>query len=112
MAAVNSSCGVPPTIGGIALGLADGMVFFQNHCSCTLVMRWWSTPMAYGACLVATELGVNLQLVGVLTPERRKFMTMVLPHLFASGVNLLARKAEGDRFCGDAATALTPLECL
>ncbi|TXT38689.1 MAG: amino acid ABC transporter substrate-binding protein [Comamonadaceae bacterium] len=69
------------------------------------------------ARLVAAELGVKLQLVGVQTseraeavitgrvdmliatlsdtPERRKSMTLVLPHYYSSGVNLLARKAEG-----------------
>jgi polar amino acid transport system substrate-binding protein len=66
---------------------------------------------------VADHLGVKLKLVGVLTsertdavisgrvdmliatlsdtPERRQAMTLVLPHYYASGVNLLARKAEG-----------------
>jgi len=69
------------------------------------------------AQLVATELGVKLELVGVLTaervealtrgrvdmliatlsdtPERQKQMDLVLPHYYSSGVNLLARKTEG-----------------
>jgi polar amino acid transport system substrate-binding protein len=66
---------------------------------------------------VADHLGVKLKLVGVLTSERdeavvsgrvdlliatlsdtserRQTMTLVLPHYYASGVNLLSRKAEG-----------------
>jgi polar amino acid transport system substrate-binding protein len=66
---------------------------------------------------VAKDLGVKLKLVGVLTseriqavisgrvdlliatlsdtPERREALTLVLPHYYASGVNLLARKSEG-----------------
>lgn len=65
---------------------------------------------------VADHLGVKLQLVGVLTaerneavtsgrvdvliatlsdtPERRAAMALVLPHYYASGANLLARKSE------------------
>jgi polar amino acid transport system substrate-binding protein len=65
---------------------------------------------------VADHLGVKLQLVGVLTaeradavisgkvdmviatlsdtPERRVAMTLVLPHYYASGTNLLSRKSE------------------
>ncbi len=68
------------------------------------------------AKLVAEQLGVKLKLIGVLTserteavvsgrvdmliatlsdtPERRQAMTLVLPHYYASGVNLLARKSE------------------
>ena len=68
------------------------------------------------AQLVADHLGVKLKLVGVLTsertdavvsgkvdmliatlsdtPERQQAMTLVLPHYYASGVNLLARKSE------------------
>lgn len=68
------------------------------------------------ARLIAEKLGVKLKLVGVLTsertdavlqrkvdlliatlsdtPERRQAMTLVLPHYYASGVNLIARKSE------------------
>jgi len=68
------------------------------------------------AKLVADHLGVKLTLVGLLTserteavisgkvdmliatlsdtPERRQAMTLVLPHYYAAGVNLLARKRE------------------
>ena len=68
------------------------------------------------AKLIAQKLGVKLKLVGVLTsertdaviqhkvdlliatlsdtPERRQAMTLVLPHYYASGVNLIARKTE------------------
>lgn len=68
------------------------------------------------AKLIADKLGVKLRLVGVLTseradaviqrkvdlliatlsdtPERRQSMTLVLPHYYASGVNLIARKTE------------------
>jgi len=68
------------------------------------------------AKLIAAKLGVKLQLTGVLTsertdaviqrkvdlliatlsdtPERRQAMTLVLPHYYASGVNLLARKSD------------------
>jgi polar amino acid transport system substrate-binding protein len=68
------------------------------------------------AQLLADHLGVKLKLVGVLTseradavvsgkvdvliatlsdtPERRQIMTLVQPHYYASGVNLLARKSE------------------
>lgn len=70
------------------------------------------------AQLIADDLGVKLQLVGVQTadrleavtsgrvdvlvatlsdtPERRKQMNLVAPHYYSSGVNLLARK--GERF--------------
>jgi polar amino acid transport system substrate-binding protein len=66
---------------------------------------------------LAERLGVRLQLVGLLsaerlealehrrvdlllatlsdTPERRTRMTMVLPHYYASGVNILARRQAG-----------------
>ncbi|MDD4944761.1 MAG: transporter substrate-binding domain-containing protein [Rhodoferax sp.] len=69
------------------------------------------------ARLVAQELGVKLQLVGVQTsereeavvsgrvdmliatlsdtPQRRISMTLVQPHYYSSGVNLLARKSQG-----------------
>lgn len=72
---------------------------------------------------VADHLGVKLKLVGVLTsertdavttgrvdvliatlsdtPERRQAMTLVLPHYYASGVNLLARKSEGFKAWSD-----------
>lgn len=72
---------------------------------------------------VADHLGVKLKLVGVLTseradavisgrvdmliatlsdtPERRQAMTLVLPHYYASGVSLLARKAEGFKAWSD-----------
>lgn len=68
------------------------------------------------AKLIADKLGVKIKVVGLLTsertdavlqrkvdvliatlsdtPERRKAMTLVLPHYYASGVNLLARKSE------------------
>ena len=68
------------------------------------------------AQLLADHLGVKLKLVGVLTsertdavlggkvdvliatlsdtPERRQIMTLVQPHYYSSGVNLLARKSE------------------
>lgn len=68
---------------------------------------------------LADQLGVRLKLVGVLTSERidavrqgrvdvliatlsdtaqrREQLTLVEPHYYASGVNLLARKAEGLR---------------
>lgn len=68
------------------------------------------------AQLVADKLGVKLKLVGVLTseradaviqgkvdlliatlsdtPERRQAMTLVLPHYYSSGVNILARKSD------------------
>lgn len=68
------------------------------------------------AQLLADHLGVKLKLIGVLTsertdavvsgkvdvliatlsdtPERRQIMTMVEPHYYGSGVNLLARKSE------------------
>lgn len=66
---------------------------------------------------LATQLGVRLRLVGVLTadriemvdqrrvdvliatlsdtPERRQRMTLVLPHYYASGTNILARRQFG-----------------
>ncbi len=72
---------------------------------------------------VADHLGVKLKLVGVLTseradavtsgrvdmliatlsdtPERRQAMTLVLPHYYASGVSLLARKTEGFKAWSD-----------
>ncbi|MFC5498079.1 transporter substrate-binding domain-containing protein [Caenimonas terrae] len=75
------------------------------------------------AQLVAADLGVALELVGVLTaervdavtsgrvdmliatlsdtPERRKQMDLVLPHYYSSGVNLLARKSENFRDWAD-----------
>lgn len=68
------------------------------------------------AQLLADHLGVKLKLIGVLTsertdavvsgkvdvliatlsdtPERRQIMTLVQPHYYGSGVNLLARKSE------------------
>lgn len=68
------------------------------------------------AQLLADHLGVKLKLVGLLTsertdavingkvdvliatlsdtPERRRIMTLVEPHYYGSGVNLLARKSE------------------
>lgn len=68
---------------------------------------------------LAARLGVRLKLVGVLsaernpalerrridvviatmsdTPERRQRVTLVLPHYYASGVNILARKDAGFR---------------
>lgn len=68
------------------------------------------------AQLLADHLGVKLKLIGVLTsertdavvsgkvdvliatlsdtPERRRLMTLVEPHYYGSGVNLLARKSE------------------
>jgi polar amino acid transport system substrate-binding protein len=74
------------------------------------------------AQLLADHLGVKLKLVGVLTsertdavlggkvdvliatlsdtPERRQIMTLVEPHYYASGVNLLARKSEHFREWG------------
>jgi polar amino acid transport system substrate-binding protein len=71
------------------------------------------------ARLVAQDLGVKLELVGLLTaerveavrsgrvdmviatlsdtPERRQQMALVKPHYYSSGVNLLARKSENFR---------------
>jgi polar amino acid transport system substrate-binding protein len=71
---------------------------------------------------LADQLGVKLKLVGLLTsertdavvggkvdvliatlsdtPERRQIMTLVQPHYYASGVNLLARKSEHFRDWG------------
>ena len=71
------------------------------------------------AANLAERLGVSLELVPLLTaerlpaieqrrvdlvlatlsdtPERRQRMTMVLPHYYASGVNVLARKSAGFR---------------
>lgn len=65
---------------------------------------------------IATDLGVKLELVGVLTaeridavksgqvdiliatltdtPERQKELNLILPHYYSSGVNLLTRKSE------------------
>ncbi|WP_377413923.1 MULTISPECIES: transporter substrate-binding domain-containing protein [unclassified Ramlibacter] len=72
---------------------------------------------------LAARLGVRLRLVGLLsaerqealeqrrvdlllatlsdTPERRKRMAMVLPHYYASGVNILARRQWSFREWGD-----------
>lgn len=72
---------------------------------------------------LAERLGVRLELVGLLTaerlpalaqrrvdlllatlsdtPERRDRLTLVLPHYYASGVNVLARKSAGFRAWSD-----------
>ena len=72
---------------------------------------------------LATRLGVELELVGLLTaeriaaveqrqvdvliatlsdtPERRERMTLVEPHYYSSGVNILARKSEGFKTWSD-----------
>jgi len=76
-------------------------------------IKGWEPDLAQ---TLADHLGVKLKLVGVLTsertdavlggkidvliatlsdtPERRQLMTLVQPHYYASGVNLLARKSE------------------
>lgn len=75
------------------------------------------------AASLAERMGVRLELVPLLTaerlpaieqrrvdlvlatlsdtPERRQRMTMVLPHYYASGVNVLARKSAGFRAWAD-----------
>ena len=76
-------------------------------------IKGWEPDLAQ---TLADHLGVKLKLVGELTsertdavlggkvdvliatlsdtPERRQLMTLVQPHYYASGVNLLARKSE------------------